>query len=158
MQQQTWHTTNWGFLGWLETGLKFTGIILAFIAFAQAGSGDLILANHPRIVAVILLGLMTFFWIGGLFLRFQQREIISFVFAILNFLGHLALLIAVLRAPQMNTLPALFGAFFVAGELVKQRFLATSGYTEGGASSSQMVMVSRGVMVAYGLFALLMLI
>lgn len=158
MQTQGWHTANWGFLGWLETGFKLAALVVGFIAFAQAGSGDLMLANHPRIVAVIVFALLTLVWIGTLVLRFQQREIISMIFGIVQALGHIALLVAILRAPTQNTLPAIFGVLYVVGELVKQRFLVTTGYSEGGQSTGTIVNFSRGLMAVYAVFAVLMLI
>ena len=161
MQQTTkgWHTANWGTLGWLETGLKLAAALAGFVAFVQSSSSTTwTVANHPHLVAVIILALMTLIWIGTLWLRFQQREIISMIYSILNALGHVALLVALLRMPEQRVLPVIFGVLWVLGELVKRRFLTVSGYTESGRSTSAMLQVSTVFTIAYGLFTVLMLI
>jgi len=158
-QPQGWHTANWGTLGWLETGLKLAAALVGFIAFVQSSSSNTwTVANHPHLVAVIILALLTLLWIGVLAIRFQQREIISMIYSILNALGHVALLIALLRMPEQRVLPVIFGVLWVLGELVKRRFLTVSGYTESGRSTSTMLQVSTVVTIAYGLFAVLMLL
>ena len=80
------------------------------------------------------------------------------VYAILNTLGHLALLIALLRIPHSRVLPLIFAGFMVLGELSKQRFLAISGYTENGQSASGMMNFSRGMTAIYVLLAVFILI
>ena len=34
-ESKQWHIANWGFLGWLETGIKAAGIITGIFAFTQ---------------------------------------------------------------------------------------------------------------------------
>jgi hypothetical protein len=158
---QGWHVANWGTWGWIETGLKLVSVAAGLVAFFASNSDTpLTVGGNPELAAVILMAVMTLFTLIPLVLRFTQKEVISMIYAILNFLGHLGLLIALLRLqPVTWSLPALvFAIFMVLGELSKQRFLAISGYTENGQSSAQMLMFSRGIMVVYLLLAIFILI
>lgn len=156
---QGWHTANWGLCGWLETGVKLVGIVFGFVAFFQAISGgSFTLSGHPHLAAVIVLGLLTFVAVGVIAVRIQQREIISVAFAIINALGHLAVLVAILWKPTETTLPLLFGVAYVIGNLVKIRFLGISGYTESGASSRMMHNFTWGMVAFYAAYSVLLLI
>lgn len=118
----------------------------------------LLSAANPELGAVVIAALMTVFSIIALVLRFRQQEVISMVYAILSFLGHLGLLIALLRVVDSRMLPLVFAGFMILGELAKQRFLAISGYTENGQTPAQMLMFSRGVLGIYLLLAIFILI
>lgn len=159
-QKQTWHVASWGFWGWAETVVKLVGIFAGFLAFFGSLSADgFIVGGNPRLAAVLLVGFLALGFVTAVpYLRFQQREVISFIFVVLNGLGHLGLLIALLRQPQERTLPIIFAAAFVIGELVKQRFLAVSGYTEMGQSAGSMINFSRGVMGIYIVLIVLLVI
>jgi len=163
MQQETqaqgWHTSEWGAWGWLETILKLIALAAGVIAFFQSNAANpLVVSGNPHLAALILLGLESLGAVAQVGIRFVQREIISFVFAILNLLGHLGLFIALLRVPTDTTLFVIFGVFYALGQLVKVQFLRTSGYTEGGATSRGMVMVSLLMAAFYAVFVLLMLL
>ncbi|QPC80532.1 hypothetical protein G4Y79_12475 [Phototrophicus methaneseepsis] len=149
-QKQGWHVANWGTLGWLETGVKAIGIIVGLLAFTQTiSTGTIGLADVPHGISVIIMALLTLFVLGSILLRAQQREVVSLIFAIANALGHAGMLYYLLYTPEGQVLPIMFGIAYVLGELVKQRFLITSGYTEMGQQTPQMLMFSRGLMVVY---------
>lgn len=154
---QGWHVANWGTLGWLETGVKAVGIVAGLLAFA-ASSGDFVLGGNPNLAAVIICALFCLVTLGALFMRIRQQEIVSLVYAIFNALGHFGMLIALLRVPADQTLPLIFGIAYIVGELVKQRFLAVSGYTEGGQTTAAMINLSRGVAAFYLIFVVLILV
>ena len=108
--------------------------------------------------AVLLLAFLTFIWTFTLTVRFQQREIISMIFGILNALGHAAVLIALLKMPLVTGMPIVFAIAYVIGEIIKRLFLTSTGYTESGRSASTMLMVSNvfiGVYVALLVFLLI---
>jgi hypothetical protein len=158
-QTKTWHVASWGTLGWLETGAKVVGIIAGIIAFSTASSQpQLPLAGFANTAAAILLGLMTLGVIGSIFIRIYQREIISIIFAIASALGHAGMSFYLLRGMQDNTLPVIFGVAYIVGELIKQRFIATTGYSELGVNSSMITLGSRGLMVVYLIFTVLVLL
>lgn len=155
---QGWHIANWGLWGWAETALKGIGIGAGILAFLNStGRPDFVVGGNPELAAIILLVLLTLGTIVAFGLRIQQREIISIVFSVFNILGHIGLLVALLRIPDQNTLPIVFGVMYVLGELTKQRFLALTGYTEAGQNSRSMVNFSRGLMAFYLLFTALIL-
>lgn len=156
--KQGWHIAKWGFWGWLETAVKAVGIGAGIVAlFTALSAGGFTLDGNPRLAAVIAFGLLTLFTFFITLLRFRQREIVSIIFWCFNFLGHLGALL-LLSAPAQTTLPLILAVAFVAGELVKQRFLVLAGYTENGLSTGQIVNFSRGVMVFYLIVVVLLLI
>ncbi|MBC7811886.1 MAG: hypothetical protein H7175_12100 [Burkholderiales bacterium] len=156
-QTQGWHVANWGLWGWLETIIKFVGIVAAYAAFF-ASSGDLIVGGNPELGAVIIVALATLITIVAITIRIRQREVISMVYALLNFLAHVGLVIALLRVPTQTTLPLVFAVAFVIGELVKQYFLKVTGYTEQGQDIAGMIRFSRIVMSAYILLVIALII
>ena len=162
MQQQTakgWHVANWGFWGWLETGLKLVGIVAGYIAFFNSSAvATMTIGGSPRLAAIILVALLTLAMIAVIYMRITQKELISIGYSILNALGHISLLIALLRVPDQRTLPIIFAVMFVLGELAKQRFLAISGYVESGADTASMLKFSRVIMLVYIVLIVLLVI
>lgn len=151
----SWHIAKWGFLGWLETGLKAIGIIAGLIALTQTvATGSIEIAGVGHGLTLVLLAIATLVTLIVFVFRITQREIISIIYALFNALGHLAMLYHVVNTPDSTILPIVFGISYVLGELVKQRFLVTSGYTEMGQGTAQMVMASRGIMISYALIAI----
>jgi hypothetical protein len=149
-QAQGWHVAQWGFWGWLETAVKLVGIVAGLLAFVGALAADgFTIGGHPHLVAVILLALYSLFTIFVITLRVQQREVISVGFAVINSLGHLGALFALLRQPTLTTLPIILAVGHILGELIKQQFLRQSGYTESGRDSSAMLRISYVFMSAY---------
>ncbi len=149
-QAASWHNEAWGTWGYIETILKLVGIVAGVIAFTQtSGTNGLVIGGNPHLAAVALLALMTLGMIFTLFIRYTQKESLSFAFAVVNVVGHLALLIALLRVPSSMTLAVLFGLMFVLGSAAKIRFLGLSGYTEGGADLKQMKRVTAIVGFVY---------
>lgn len=156
---QGWHIANWGLWGWVETIIKGVGIAIGIIAFINSNSSaGLVFSGNPELGAVIVLAVISLAIIGAFFMRLRQREIISVVFAIFNVLGHVGLLIALLRVPETTTLPILFGLAFILGELTKAQFMRVSGYTEAGQSSAFMVRFALGVMFVYVVFTAFLII
>ena len=156
---QGWHNAEWSTWGWIETILKLVGIAAGLLAFAQTpASNGLVIGGNPRLLAVALLALMTLGLMATVFIRYVQRESLSFGFAIVNALGHLGLLIALLRVPPPMTLAVVFGLFFVLGQAAKLRFLSLTGYTEGGADLRQMKRVAAVVGLVYVAFTVFLLV
>ena len=158
-QAQTWYLGSWGLWGWLETIVKLIASVIGYIAFAGAvGTGSITLGGHPHLAAVILLAIATLIAVGLIALRIKQHEIIGIVYSILNALGHIAILIALLMQPTATTYPILFGVIYALGEVVKIRFLQVSGFTERGQTSAQMVKFSGAIVAAYVIYVILLLI
>jgi len=158
-QTQGWHIATWGFWGWLETGFKLVGVVFSLIALAGVlSAGTFTLGGNPRLAAIIVLGLLTFASLGVTFIRFQQREVVSMAFAVLNALGHLGALIALLRLTDQPIWVILFGVFYVIGNLVKLRFLMVTGFTESGQTTQSMLRFNGVITAVYTLFVVFVLI
>ena len=155
---QGWHTAQWGTWGWLETIAKCVALVAGFIAFFNPfHPSTFMIGGNPNLAALILLVLLTLASIAQLAIRFRQQETISMIFAVINFLGHVAVLIAVAQVPHHRLWPVLFGAFYVVGQLVKVQFLRVTGYTESGADTAGMLRTAGAMAALYALFAVFML-
>jgi hypothetical protein len=143
---QGWHVAEWGLWGWVETIFKVIALIAGIAAFFGSNAANsLTIGGNPHLAAGILLALLTLLSLVALTIRFQQKEIISLIFGIVNFLGHLGLLIAILRLPESMTFSIVFGVFYTVGQLTKLQFLNTSGYTESGQTQSGMLRFAIGM-------------
>jgi hypothetical protein len=158
-QTQGWYVGQWGTFGWLETIAKFAGIVMAFIAFIQSlSTTNLIIGGNPRLATVIVLIPLTLIWTYNLILRFQQREIISMIFGILNALGHAAVLIALLKMPEQRTFAIIFAIAYIIGEVFKRVFLIKTGFTESGRSNAAMMTISNSFIGGYILLLISLII
>src|SRR5258708_4233189 len=146
---QGWHTAQWGTWGWLETIAKTIALVAGFIALLNRLPSAFMLIGNPHLAALIVLVPLTLTATSQVILRFKQRETISMGFAIVNFLGHVAVLIAVAQVPHHRLWPVLFGAFYVVGQLVKIQFLRVTGYTEIGLNTPNMLRYTGVVAVLY---------
>jgi len=155
-----WHTSSdWGTWGWAETILKLIAIAAGILAFIRSiREGALSVSGNPHLAAIVLLVLLTLAAILQLSIRLQQKETISFIFAVLNLVGHVALLLALAHDPSPRTLPIVFGVFWLLGQLTKVQWLRVTGYTEGGANSSTMLRTTVIVAVLYLVFIILVLL
>jgi hypothetical protein len=160
MAQTTgFHIGKWGFWGWLETAVKSMGILAGLIAFFNTSNvAELTIGGNPELGAIAILALFTLVAFAVIFLRIGQKEIISIVFWIGNFIGHTAMLIALLRVPQDTTLGIVFGIAYMCGEFVKQRWLYVTGYTESGQSTQAITTFSRGLAFLYFLYVVFLVI
>jgi hypothetical protein len=161
-QAITWHVRHWDTLGWLETLAKGVGIGVAVAGALDAGALDAgaapVAVSGLGYGAAAVAGLLALASTVQLFLRVKQRELISLAFAVANLMGAAALLHVVLTAPTVVWVPATFGGAYFVGELIKQRFLARSGYTEDGQTTQQMQRTSQvlaGLHLALVVLALL---
>ncbi len=153
-----WHTAQWGTWGWLETIVKGVALLAGLIALLSPMAGAaFMIGGNPHLAALIILVLLTLAAIAQVAIRFRQQETISMGFAILNLIGHVALLIALAQGPHRRLWAVAFGALYVAGQLVKFQFLRVTGYTEGGADSANMQRVAGVIAVVYLLFTVLIL-
>ena len=150
MESKGWHIAQWGVLGWLETASKELGIGLGIILFLQTiRSESLTFADVEFTISAGILALLTLFAGVVVIIRVTQREVFSLIYSITNALGHVAMFYYVIHTPDNTLAPILFALAYVIGELVKQRYLLTTGYTELGQETPQMVMFSRGLMSVY---------
>lgn len=148
--RQGWHVTNWGLYGWIETALKGIALVIGIAAALSIPvDAPLALAGHPRVLAVLLLLGLSLGTLVQLTFRVIQREVISVLFAVLNTAGHVGIVWALLRDPTIQIAPLLFCAFYLLGELAKQRFLRTTGYVEGPLDSASIIRTSLFLALVY---------
>lgn len=150
---QTWYVKNWGMLGWIETALKLLAVIAALVMFFSTNMGaPLTIGGHPRLFSMMVLSLLTLATVAQLNLRLKLKEIIAMAFAVAFFIGHVSLLIAMLRAPTVTNYPLVFGGLILVADLVKLRFLVKTQYSEAGVQTSGLLKLIGVVMGLYGLF------
>jgi len=132
-----WHTAKWGAWGWAETVAKLVALVLGLWAGKVSFLAPWVtLGFDLRLVAAVLLAFASVGAVVQLTLRIKQKETISFVFAVVNLLGHAGLLWALVHGEFPALLAALFGGFYVVGQAIKVGFLRATGYTEEGADSA----------------------
>jgi hypothetical protein len=144
-----WHTANWGIWGWAETILKLIGIAIGVYFLAVSWPIGFNVGFNARLVAIILVALISLLSLVIITMRYGQRETISFSFAILNAIGHFSVLLALISNPVEKTLPVAFAVSYLLAEVTKHVFLTSTGYTEAGRSPQQMLQIPRGLIVVY---------
>lgn len=154
-----WHVANWGLWGWIETALKLVTAGAGVAAFLTSpAEAELVVGGNPELLAILMLAGGLLGITGMVTFRFIQREIISILFAIALWIGHAGMLIALLRLHGASPYGIVFALFYILGELAKQRFLAETGYTEGGLSPRSIRMASALLIVIYVVLLILFLI
>lgn len=154
--EKGWHVANWGLWGWIETALKLVTAGAGILAFLTSPSdAPLQLSGNPEQMPILLIAGGLIGLTGMAIFRVMQREIISIAFAISLWLGHVAMLIALLRLHGASPYGIVFALFYILGELAKQRFLAGTGYTEGGLSSRN---IRAGSALLIGLYTVLLIL
>ncbi|MEM9460838.1 MAG: hypothetical protein AAGF11_42135 [Myxococcota bacterium] len=153
-----WHVRSWSVWGRLETAAKGVGIVASAAGVLMVTTAASIQISGLGYGLVGVVGVLALLSIVQLLLRIGQKEVTSLVFAVANLLGYAGLVDLVLYAPQATWVPMVFGGAYVAGELIKQRFLAVSGYTENGQSTAQMTNFSRVMAGLHALVAVLALL
>jgi hypothetical protein len=142
-----WHIAPWGALGWLETGIKSLAFLCAYLALAISVASGWSTPHGVRIVELVLIGIATLGLLAAIGDRLLEHEIVAMVFVCFNNLAHLALLLSLLTADGPGRLLTGFAVLMVCGELVKIRFLRTTGFTVRNTPTSIVV----GLTVAYAL-------
>lgn len=156
---QGWHIKNWGLLGWVETALKLAAVVVALVMFFSTTSAEsLTIGGHPHLLSVILLALLTLITVAQINLRLKLKDIIAMAFAVAYFIGHVCLLIAMLRAPTLTSYPVMFGLLILLGDVVKLRFLTQTRYSEAGVETPGLLRLVYSLLAVYGLFVVGLLI
>jgi hypothetical protein len=158
MPTASWHVGKWGLWGWLETFLRLLGAVAGCTALAGVfAGGGLTVGGNPYLLEIALLSLLSLAMLFIIVVRVRQHEVISLMFAVVNAVGHVALLSALLLVPLSLTAALLFGGFQVLGLAAKAIFLRKTGYTEMSASSSSMQVANVVLLMLYAAFTLLLL-
>ena len=149
-----WHVARWGALGWIETGIKSAAFLCAYLALASSITSGWSTPNGVRIVELVLVGIATLGLAAAIGDRLIEREIVSMVFVIFNNLAHLALLASLVTTDGPGRLLTAFALLMLCGELVKIRFLYSTGFTVRTASTSTVIALTAAYALLYALVAL----
>jgi hypothetical protein len=154
VDRKQWYIGNWTGLGWLETGLKLAGHVVAFYALTQIPPGSNPALNLP---VILLLGIITLAYIAAIYDRWLEKEIIAMLFVVVNVAAHAAMTWTLTQASvPLASLGMLFAAFMLAGDLVKIAFLLRTRFTVRNATTRQMVTLVAGLVIAYAIIILLL--
>ncbi len=137
LEMNKWHVSNWDRLGWIETALKILAFIFAYqMLYETLKQSNFALPQGHYIVIWIIQIVLSMGLIAAIFDRYQNKEMFSMIFVVLNNFAHWSIVI-VLGNPtiQSNTL-ILFFTLMLLGDLVKIIFLKTSGYSVVGVPKS----------------------
>ena len=124
-----WHVARWGTLGWIETGIKSIAFLCAYAALATSITTGWSTPHGVRVAEVVLIGVAALGLLAAIGDRLLEREVVAMVFVVFNNLAHLALLASLLTTAGPGRLLTAFAVLMTCGELVKIRFLRSTGFT-----------------------------
>lgn len=149
-----WHVARWGLLGWIETGIKSLAFLCAYIAFASSVTTGWSTPRGIRIVELVLVGIATLGLLAAIGDRLLEREIVAMVFVCFSNLAHLTLLASLLTTDGPGRLLTAFAVLMMCGELVKIRFLHSTGFTVRNTPTSIVIRLTVAYAIVYALAAL----
>jgi len=149
-----WHVARWGRLGWIETGVKSLAFLCAYLALATSITTGWSAPDSVRIVELVLIGIATLGLLAAIGDRLLEREIVAMVFVCFNNLAHLALLTSLVTTDGPGRLLTAFAVLMMCGELVKLRFLHSTGFTVRNTPVSVVIGLTAAYALVYALAAL----
>lgn len=153
-QTNAWHVARWGTLGWIETGVKSSAFLCAYVALASSISTGWSTPRGVRVAELVLVGIATLGLLAAIGDRLVEREIVAMVFVCFNNLAHLALLTSLVTTAGPGRLLTAFAVLMLCGELVKIRFLRSTGFTVRDTPASIVIGLTTAYAVVYALAAL----
>jgi hypothetical protein len=149
-----WHVAPWGALAWTETGIKSLAFLCAYVAMSSSIAAGWSTPRGVRIVELVLVGLATLGLLAAIGDRLLEREIVAMVFVCFNDLAHLALVVSLLTTDGPGRLLTAFALLMMCGELVKIRFLHSTGFTVRNTPASIVIRLTVAYAIVYALAAL----
>jgi hypothetical protein len=149
-----WHVARWGRLGWIETGVKSVAFLCAYVALASSIATGWSTPTGIRIVELVLVGVATVGLLAAIGDRLLEREVVAMVFVCFNNLAHLALLASLVTTNGPGRLLTAFAVLMMCGELVKLRFLYSTGFTVRSTPTSIVIGLTAAYALVYALAAL----
>ena len=149
-----WHATRWGTLGWIETGFKSYAFLCAYLALASSTTTGWSTPRGVRVAELVLIGIATVGLLAAIGDRLLEREIVAMVFVVFNDLAHLALLASLVTTAGPGRLLTAFAVLMICGELVKIRFLRSTGFTVRNTPTSTVIGLTAAYALVYALAAL----
>ena len=149
-----WHVARWGRLGWIETGVKSAAFLCAYVALATSITTGWSTPAGVRIVELVLVGIATVGLLAAIGDRLLEREIVAMVFVCFNNLAHVALLASLVTTDGPGRLLTAFAVLMMCGELVKLRFLYSTGFTVRNTPASLVIGLTLAYALVYAVAAL----
>jgi hypothetical protein len=150
-----WHVGDWGRLGAIETAVKGLAFVCAYAAAALSLSSGYARPHGADLAQAVLVAVAEVGLLIAISDRWMEREITAMVFIVFNNLAHCAVLAALFTADGPGGLLIAFALFMLAGELVKIRFLRTTGFTVRGHPPGLLVAGTAAYAAIYALLAVL---
>jgi len=141
-------------MGWIETGVKSCAFLCAYVALASSISTGWSTPRGVRIVELVLIGIATLGLMAAIGDRLLAGEIFAMVFVCFNNLAHLALLVSLLTTAGPGRLLTAFALLMICGELVKIRFLHSTGFTVRNTPTATVIGLTAAYALVYALAAL----
>ena len=151
-----WHVGEWGPLGWAETALKSAGVLVGIAALLTALDHDKDGASGARLVAVVILGVMSAGLVAGIADRLASREAVGFAFILAMVAGHVAMTVALARDGDLGGFLAAFAALMLAGDAVKLVFLRTTGFRVRGVPPAVVYGLTSAYAIGYVVLLLIL--
>lgn len=127
--RRSWRVGEWGALGWLETALKWAGVVVGVGALVSALDAPIDRASGVRLAQVVVLAVLSAGLLAAVADRLLEREVVGMAFIPAMLVGHVCMTVALARDEGLGAPLVAFAALMLAGDLVKLAFLATSGFT-----------------------------
>jgi hypothetical protein len=106
------------------------------------------------VAELALIGIATLGLLAAIGDRLVEREIVAMVFVAFNNLAHVSLLASLVTTAGPGHLLAAFALLMTCGELVKIRFLRSTGFTVRSTPASVVMGLTTAYAVVYALAAL----
>ena len=145
---------RWGRLGWIETCIKSAAFLCAYAVLASSITTGWSTPGRVRVAELVLIGIATIGLLAAIGDRLLEREIVSMVFVCFNNLAHVALLASLLTTAGPGRLLTAFAVLMICGELVKIRFLRSTGFAVRKTPASIVIGLTTAYAAVYALAAL----
>jgi hypothetical protein len=153
-QTNAWHVARWGTLGWIETGVKSSAFLCAYVALASSITTGWSTPGRVRVAELVLIGIATLALSAAIGDRLVEREIVAMEFVCFNLLAQLALLASLVTTAGPGRLLTAFAVLMLCGGLVEIRFSRSTGFTVRNAPVSIVIGLTAVYAVVYALAAL----
>ncbi len=149
--QSGWHVADWGPWGWAETVVKLVAIVVAVGAAIDDGATAL---SSGHRLSYWLLFAVAVGYIGSIFDRLTDKEIVSMGFVVLMLIGHWCAVYAMGRADFPSGTVRLFAGLMLVGDVIKLGFFATTKASVRGLPWTIPFAMTSTLAVAYAIAAM----
>lgn len=154
--EKQWYVAHWPALAWLETTIKFIGLLVALITVLMTiFEGEFEFPASTRMVQWIVLFAMSLGLLLAIYDRIVERELVAMGFVIINNIGHWGMVIALMFTPPPDGELMIFAGMMMFGDIIKLWFLYTSGFTVRQIPRWMLYFFTSLYVIGYGLIVVL---